>query len=133
MDNFVRTVGERSLAKLYDQATNLIAKGSLMKYVMQLKSVLTAMDLVLEPLSQANMDYRDARSAIMKDLKAAGDKDGRKGIIEPVPAIYAALTDWFRHLNYVIDDNNLLFASSMVFQENDPDKWRGDEDDQTPL
>jgi hypothetical protein len=133
MDDFVRTVGERSLAKLYDEATNLIAKGSLMKNVTQLKSVLTAMDLVLEPLSHANIDYRKARSAIMKELKDAQDKDGKKGIIEPAPAIYTVLTDWFRHLNYVIDDNNLLFTSSMVFQENDPDKWRGDEDDKTPL
>ena len=133
MEDFVRTVGERSLAKLYDEATNLIAKGSLMKYVMQLKSVLTAMDLVLEPLSQANVDYRQSRAVIVKELKDAQDKEGKKGIIEPAPAIYNVLTDWFRHLNYVIDDNNLLFMSSMVYQENDPDKWGGDDDDKTPL
>lgn len=133
MDDFVRTVGERSLAKLYDEATNLIAKGSLMKNVMQLKSVLTAMDLVLEPLSHANMDYREARRIIQKELKDALDKEGKKGIVEPAPLLYSVLTDWFRHLNYVIDDNNLLFTSSMVFQENDPDKWGGDEDDKTPL
>ena len=133
MDDFVRTVGERSLAKLYDEATNLIAKGSLMKNVMQLKSVLTAMDLVLEPLSHANMDYREARRIIQKELKDALDKEGKKGIVEPAPLLYSVLTDWFRHLNYVIDDNNLLFTSTMVFQENDPDKWGGDEDDKTPL
>ena len=133
MDDFVRTVGERSLAKLYDEATNLIAKGSLMKNVMQLKSVLTAMDLVLEPLSHANMDYREARRIIQKELKDALDKEGKKGIVEPAPLLYSVLTDWFRHLNYVIDDNNLLFTSSMVFQENDPDKWGRDEDDKTPL
>ncbi len=133
MDDFVRTVGERSLAKLYDEATNLIAKGSLMKNVMQLKSVLTAMDLVLEPLSQANMDYREARGIIEKELKDALNKEGKKGIVEPAPLLYSVLTDWFRHLNYVIDDNNLLFTSSMVFQENDPDKWGRDEDDKTPL
>ena len=49
MDDFVRTVGERSLTKLYDEATTLISKGAGMKNVLQLKNVLTAMDLVLEP------------------------------------------------------------------------------------
>ena len=58
MDDFTRTVGERSLTKLYDGATTLISKGPGMRNVIQLKSVLTAMDLVLEPLSRANMDYR---------------------------------------------------------------------------
>ena len=49
MDDFVRTVGERSLTKLYDEATTLISKGAGMRNVIQLKNVLTAMDLVLEP------------------------------------------------------------------------------------
>lgn len=132
MDDFIRTVGERSLTKLYDEATTLISKGSGMRNVMQLKNVLTAMDLVLEPLSKANFDYRESFSRIRKELKEAEDKEGKKAIVDSAPAIYAVLTDWFRHLNYVIDDNNLLFASSMVYQENDAEKWEGD-DDKTPL
>ena len=57
---------------------------------------------------------------------------GKKAIVDAAPTIYNVLADWFRHLNYVIDDNNLLFTSSMVYQENDVDKWEGD-DDKTPL
>ncbi len=132
MDDFIRTVGERSLTKLYDEATTLISKGSGMRNVMQLKNVLTAMDLVLEPLSKANMDYRESFSRIRKELKEAEDREGKKAIVDSAPTIYNVLTDWFRHLNYVIDDNNLLFASSMVYQENDAEKWEGD-DDKTPL
>ena len=49
MDAFVRTVGQRSQTKLYDEATTLISKGAGMRNVLQLKNVLTAMDLVLEP------------------------------------------------------------------------------------
>ena len=49
MDDFVRTVGERSLTKLYDEATTLISKGAGMRNVIQLKNVLAAIDLVLEP------------------------------------------------------------------------------------
>jgi hypothetical protein len=132
MDDLVRTVGERSLTKLYDESTTLISKGALIRNVMQLKNVLTAMDLVLEPLSRANMDYRAAASKIREDLKKAEAKEGKRAIVDSAPAIYAVLTDWFRHLNYVIDDNNLLFSSSMVYQENDPEKWEAD-DDKTPL
>jgi hypothetical protein len=132
MDDFVRTVGERSLAKLYDEATTLISKGPGMRNVAQLKSVLTAMDLVLEPLSRANMDYRESFSRILKELKDAEAREGKKAVVDSAPAIYTVLTDWFRHLNYVIDDNNLLFGSSMVYQEKDAEKWDGD-DDKTPL
>ena len=103
-----------------------------MRNVLQLKNVLTAMDLVLEPLSKANMEYREAFSRIRMELKEAETRDGKKAIVDAAPAIYYVLTDWFRHLNYVIDDNNLLFASSMVYQENDAEKWEG-EDDKTPL
>ena len=132
MDDFVRTVGERSLTKLYDEPTTLISKGSGMRNVLQLKNVLTAMDLVLEPLSKANMDYRESLTRIREELKEAEAKEGKKAIVDSAPAIYYVLTDWFRHLNYVIDDNNLLFSSSMVYQENDAEKWEGD-DDKTPL
>ncbi|MHB8559946.1 MAG: hypothetical protein ACYDAP_02095 [Thermoplasmataceae archaeon] len=132
MDDFVRTVGERSLTKLYDEATTLISKGSLIRNVAQLKNVLTAMDLVLEPLSKSNTDYRATLSRIREELKDAETKEGKRSIIDSAPAIYAVLTDWFRHLNYVIDDNNLLFSSSMVYQEKDAEKWEGD-DDKTPL
>ena len=132
MDDFVRTVGERSLTKLYDEATTLISKGAGMRNVLQLKNVLTAMDLVLEPLSKANMEYREAFSRIRVELKEAESREGKKAIVDAAPTIYNVLADWFRHLNYVIDDNNLLFASSIVYQENDVDKWEGD-DDKTPL
>ncbi len=132
MDDFIRTVGERSLTKLYDGATTLISKGAGMRNVIQLKNVLTAMDLVLEPLSKANMEYRESLSRIRTELKDAEAKEGKKAIIDSAPAIYYVLTDWFRHLNCVIDDNNLLFSSSMVYQEKDAEKWDG-EDDKTPL
>ncbi|MHB1811276.1 MAG: hypothetical protein ACYCPR_02540 [Thermoplasmataceae archaeon] len=132
MDDFVRTVGERSLTKLYDEATTLISKGSLIRNVAQLKNVLIAMDLVLEPLSKSNTDYRATLSRIREELKDAETKEGKRSIVESAPAIYTVLTDWFRHLNYVIDDNNLLFSSSMVYQEKDAEKWEGD-DDKTPL
>jgi cyclopropane fatty-acyl-phospholipid synthase-like methyltransferase len=132
MDDFVRTVGERSLTKLYDEATTLISKGSLIRNVAQLKNVLTAMDLVLEPLSKSNTDYRATLSRIREELKDAETKEGKRSIVDSAPAIYTVLTDWFRHLNYVIDDNNLLFSSSMVYQEKDVEKWEGD-DDKTPL
>jgi hypothetical protein len=132
MDDFVRTVGERSLTKLYDEATTLISKGTLFRNVVQLKNVLTAMDLVLEPLSRANVEYVTALSRIREKLKDAEAKEGKRAIVDSVPAIYAVLTEWFRQLNYVIDDNNLLFSSSMVYQENDPEKWEA-EDDKTPL
>jgi hypothetical protein len=132
MDDFVRTVGERSLTKLYDEATTLISKGSLIRNVAQLKNVLIAMDLVLEPLSKSNTDYRATLSRIKEELKDAETKEGKRSIVESAPAIYTVLTDWFRHLNYVIDDNNLLFSSSMVYQEKDAEKWEGD-DDKTPL
>ena len=49
MDAFVRTVGQRSQTKLYDEATTLISKGAGMRNVIQLKNVLAAIDLVLEP------------------------------------------------------------------------------------
>jgi hypothetical protein len=131
-DDFVRTVGERSLTKLYDEATTLICKGTLFRNVAQLKNVLIAMDLVLEPLSRANADYVSSLKRIREELKEAEAREGKKAIVDSAPSIYEALTDWFRQLNYVIDDNNLLFSSSMVYQENDPEKWEAD-DDQTPL
>ncbi|EQB67099.1 MAG: hypothetical protein AMDU2_EPLC00006G0656 [Thermoplasmatales archaeon E-plasma] len=132
MDDFVRTVGERSLTKLYDEATTLISKGPGMKYVSRLKSVLIAMDLVLEPLSKANVDYRESLKRVRSELKEAEIREGKMAIVDSAPGIYNALTDWFRNLNNVIDDNNLLFASSMVYQEKDGDKLEV-ADDKTPL
>ena len=132
MDDFVRTVGERSLANLYDEATTLISKGPLISNVSQLKSVLTAMDLLLEPLSKSNVEYMESVTRIRNNLREAEIKEGKRAIVHPAPAIYAVLTDWFRQLNYVIDDNNFLFSSSMVYQEKDAEKWGGD-DDKTSL
>ena len=132
-DDFIRTVGEKSLSKLYDEATTLISKGPSMNNVFQLKNVLTAMDLVLEPLSKANMDYIQARKRISEDLKNAMQTERKKAIVDSSPILYGILAGWFRELNAVIDDNNLLFSSSAVYQENDPDKWGGEDDDKAPL
>lgn len=132
-DDFIRTVGEKSLSKLYDEATTLISKGPGMNNVFQLKNVLTAMDLVLEPLSKANMDYIQARKRISEDLKNAMQTERKKAIVDSSPILYGILAGWFRELNAVIDDNNLLFSSSAVYQENDPDKWGGEDDDKAPL
>ena len=63
-DDFAPTVGEKSLSKLYDQATTLLAAGPLVKTVSQLKNVLSAMDLVLGPLSTANVDFQHAKKYI---------------------------------------------------------------------
>ncbi len=117
MDDFVRTVGERSLTKLYDQATTLISQGSGLKNVLRLKNVLVTMNLVLEPLSRENEDYVESLKRIREQLKDAEAKEATKAIVDSAPAIYAVLLDWFRHLNYVVDDNNLLFLSSNVYQE----------------
>ena len=108
------------------------SKGSLVIVTLPFLNVLTAMDLVLEPLSKSNTDYRATLSRIREELKDAETKEGKRSIVDSAPAIYAVLTDWFRHLNYVIDDNNLLFSSSMVYQEKDAEKWEG-ADDKTPL
>ncbi len=132
-DDFVRTVGEKALSKLYDEATTLISRGPGIKNVFQLKDVLTAMHLVLEPLSKANVDYVQARKRISEDLKNAMQTEGKKAIVDSSPMMYGILAGWFRELNAVIDDNNLLFASSAVYQENDPDKWGGEDDDKAPL
>lgn len=132
MDEFVRTVGEKSLSKLYEEATTLISKGAVMRNVIQLKSVLNAMHLVLEPLSKANYEYREALNRIKKELKEAETKESKTPIVDSAPLLYSVLSDWFRHLNYVIDDNNLLFSSASVFQESNAEKWEGD-DDKTPL
>ena len=132
MDDFVRTVGERSLTKLYDEATTLISKGPGMRNVTQLKNVLTAMYLVIEPLSKNNTDYRQGFTRIKEELKEAESREGKRAIVDSAPAIYIVLTNWFRHLNSVIDDNNLLFSSTMVYPEKDGEKWEGD-DDKTPL
>ena len=132
-DDFVRTVGEKALSKLYNEATTLISRGPGIKNVFQLKDVLTAMHLVLEPLSKANVDYVQARKRISEDLKNAMQTEGKKAIVDSSPMLYGILAGWFRELNAVIDDNNLLFASSAVYQENDPDKWGGEDDDTAPL
>ncbi len=133
MDDFVRTVGEKSLSKLYDEATTLISKGSNMKNVAQLKYVLKAMHLVIEPLSKDNVDYRQAYVVIRKELKEAVTKEGNKAIVDSAPLTYDVLTKWFTELNAVIDDNNLLFSSSSVFQERSAKKWEEVSDDQTSL
>ncbi|MCL4332046.1 MAG: hypothetical protein M1162_00805 [Candidatus Thermoplasmatota archaeon] len=133
MDDFIRTVGEKSLSKLYDEATTLIARGPGMKHVIPLKNVLTAMDLVLGPLSEANMEYVRALKLISEELRKAMPIEGKRSIVDSSSLLYGILTDWFRELNAVIDDNNLLFSSSSVYQENDPDKWGGEDDDKTPL
>lgn len=133
MDDSVRTVGEKSLSKLYDEATTLISKGPGIRNVMQLRNALTPMDLVLKPLSNANMDYVHAARRISEELWNAMQTEGKKAVIDSSPILYETLTEWFSALNDVIDDNNLLFASSSVYQENDPDKWGGDDDDKTPL
>ena len=158
MDDFVRTVGERSLAKLYDRVTILIAQGPKREgfSVMELKHVLTAMHLVLEPISRSNMDYtRSYRLAQEEISKALLQRDSeveqinremdtnKKSLMDAnfemrsaekdyYLILYNILLKWFSALNDVIDDNNLLFASSMVYQENDAEKWEGD-DDKTPL
>jgi hypothetical protein len=68
MDAFVRTVGQRSQTKLYDKATTLISKGAGMRNVLQLKNVLTAMDLALEPLSKAKTK-KNVNLKSIKNLK----------------------------------------------------------------
>ena len=133
MDDFVRTVGERSLSKLYNEATTLIAKGSGIKNVFMLKNVLIAMDLVIEPLSTANMEYKKALSVIRKDLKDAELKEAKRAIIDSAPLMYSILCEWFRNLNYVVDDNNLLFATSSVYQETYSDKYEGGDENETAL
>ena len=132
-DDFAPTVGEKSLAKLYDQATTLLAAGPLVRNVNQLKYVLSAMDLVLGPLSAANMDFQQAKTYIYTQLKEAQEKEGRKAIVENAPLTFTILQEWFQELNKVIDDNNLLFASSSVYQETYSDKYDGGDEDEATV
>ena len=129
MDDFVKTVGEKSLSKLYNEATTLIASGPGIKYVTQLRYVLTSMDLVLWPLSKGNTDYVQALKRLKEELQKAMHTEGRKAFMDSSTVLYTILTEWFTELNEVIDDNNLLFSSSGVYQENDPTKWGGDDDE----
>lgn len=132
-DDFIRTVGEKSLSKLYDEATTLIARGAGMREVSQLRNVLKAMDLVLGPLSESNMNYVHARKRIDEEFRKAMPVESKRAIVDSSPILYGILTDWFRELNAVIDDNNLLFSSSTVYQENETEKWEGGEEDETPV
>ena len=133
MDDFVHTVGERSLAKLYNQATTLLAAGPSVRVTNQLQYVLTTMSLVLGPLSSANIDFQQAMKHIRNQLKEAIKKEGRKAIIENAPLTFEVLQEWFRELNMVIDDNNLLFASSSVYQETHSDKYEGDDENEATV
>ena len=132
-DNFVPTVGEKSLSKLYDQATTLLAAGPLVIHVTQLKNVLSAMDLVLGPLSDANIDFQQAKKYIKEELKNALDIESKKAIVEYAPLTFNVLQEWFKELNMVIDDNNLLFASSSVYQETYAERNKGGDDDEATV
>lgn len=132
-EDFARTVGERSLTKLYDQATSLLASGPSVRDVNRLKNVLSAMDLVIGPLSAENIDFQEARKYIMAELGKALDREGRKAIVDTAPLTFKVLQEWFMELNKIIDDNNLLFASSSVYSETRASKNEGGEDDETAL
>lgn len=132
-EEFIRTVGERSLTKLYDQATTLLALGQSMRNVTRLRNVLAAIDLVIGPLSANNIEFQEAKKYIMEQMKSAIEKEGRKAVVESAPLTFGVLKDWFRELNMVIDDNNLLFASSSVYQEISAKKHEGGLTDETSI
>lgn len=132
-DDFAPTVGERSLRKLYDRATSLLAAGPSVRVAGQLKYVLTTMDLVLDPLSSQNIDFQQTRKYLMQELKKALESEGKRAIVENAPLTFGVLQEWFKELNLVIDDNNLLFASSSVYQETHNRKNEGGDEDETAV
>lgn len=122
-DDFIRTVGERSLSKLYAEAVTLISQGMLRNNVIRLKYVLRTLHIVLLPLSSQNEPYNKLYTLVQKRWLEAQEKEARFSPATPSPLSYDVLVNWFSELNNVIDDNHLLFATNLTYQE------REDEDD----
>ncbi len=116
-DDFIRTVGERSLSKLYEEAVTLISKGMFRNNVIRLKYVLKTLHLVLLPLSSQNEAYNKLYALVQKRWSEAQEKEARLSPATPSPVSYDVLVNWFSDLNNVIDDNHLLFTTNLTYQE----------------
>ncbi len=116
-DDFVRTVGERSLSKLYEEAVTLISKGMLRSNVLKLKLTINTLHIVLMPLSSQNEVYNKLYSLAQRRWHEAQEKEGRLPPAVPSPESYDILVNWFSELNNVIDDNHLLFTANLTYQE----------------
>lgn len=132
-DEGFSSIGEKALSNLYTRATACIARGIPANNVAELRNVLVAMDALLDPISSGDFDYASEKPLIQKEMDEATALEGKRLAGMGSPKLYSALLKWFKALNRVINSNKLLFPTQFVFQENNEEKWRGEDNGQTSL
>ena len=136
MDDFTKTVGEKALGSLYQKTVELLSSGIpgfpyAINYMVKLEMSIRAMDSVMQPLCRKNPQYMTTRNDMVNELSRLAKETIHVSDEALKTKIYmdrfALLRTWFEALNDVIDTNNLLFATSVIYQEKP-----SEQDEETP-